>query len=225
MRTLCAFLFVLPVLAGAGCGDETGGSTPGCGDSAIVDPETCDDGNVLACDGCEGCRLQRHLQVNSPGVVHSGGFPAWAADAFCPDCAATVEAWVRLDEVGSVYEALGTSCGFLSVHVSKGRFGLYRFPEPVCSGTTVVKPNVWYHVAAAMGWWKGAPMRLYVNGKLECSALANNAVSSGVAQEVLLIGAGAGGVGAGCVSQGQQPAWGKQWLGRIDEVRASAGLR
>jgi len=61
MRTLSAVMCLAFALAVAGCGDskKKDGPTPGCGDSSIVAPETCDDGNTDAGDGCTAaCQVE-----------------------------------------------------------------------------------------------------------------------------------------------------------------------
>ena len=223
------FGYDLTLTKGAfGADDCYGGAaqTPVCGDGQVAAGfEVCDDGNETLCDGCESCSGSKAWDTNDTGYAFTDPFNSWAADTVCPTCDATFEAWVKLDKTAAVAEIMGTSCGYMSVNVAQGKFNVYRFPEPLCAGTTVVKPNTWYHVAATMSWRKGGYVRLYVNGKQECELQAVNALVPGFTVEALSIGAGAGGVGSGCLADGDAPVFGNVWPGVIDEVRVSKGQR
>ncbi len=204
-----------------------------CGDGQVDTAlETCDDKNGAACDGCEGCRLQRSFHVNGQGAMQTAGFPEWAADTVCPTCTMTLEAWVRVDDTTGTFELLGASCGIFSLMVSQTtngtRFGLVRFPLPPLFAKTTVKAGVWYHVAAVAGFAQGAPLRVYVDGKLEASASAQlPAALPGwqIDKEVLFLGGGAKGTGQGCVFKKETPIAANRLPGRLDEVRVSAGAR
>jgi cysteine-rich repeat protein len=200
--------------------------TAQCGDGKVAPLfEACDDGNALPCDGCESCRKQQHL-TSTGGYVQVSAIAQVAADAFCPTCEMTVEAWVRPDATGQVGEIVGTSCGYLSLTLASGKFGLYRYPEALCAGTTIATPGKWYHVAATLGWQKGAVFKLWVDGKLDCQKTSMlGTIPPDALAEVLFLGAGGGGTGGGCVSKGETPKAGNPFPGAIDEVRVSQGLR
>ncbi|MCO4761331.1 MAG: DUF4215 domain-containing protein [Myxococcales bacterium] len=208
-------------------------TTAVCGDGKVDSLiESCDDGNAKPCDGCENCQQERSFRVDEKGAMQTVGFPTWAADAVCKDCTMTVEAWVQVSKTTGTFEFAGASCGIFSLMYSSTPsgtfFGMVRFPLPPLFGSTPVKPGVWYHIAAVMGFDKGAPMRLYVNGKLEKSviaALPAELPGWQVAKEVLLMGGGSKGTGQGCVFKQEKPLIANNVPGRIDEVRLSAGAR
>lgn len=59
MRTISAMMCLALAVAGCGGSKEKDGPTPGCGDDVIVAPETCDDGNTAAGDGCTAaCQVE-----------------------------------------------------------------------------------------------------------------------------------------------------------------------
>ena len=204
-----------------------------CGDGKIAAAfEQCDDGNVVACDGCEACHSQQHLDVAGKAVMYTAPLGTWAADTFCPTCEVTVEAWVKIPGPQSAaIEVFGTSCGYLSVNYVQGKFGLYRNPEPLCQGS-IKQPGKWYHVAAVAGWTKGAEFRLYVDGKLECTKIATQPVTYApdstkpvdMTKEVLFVGSGAS-TGSGCQASGAIIKAGNFWPGGVDEARVSVGMR
>lgn len=204
-----------------------------CGDGKVdAGIESCDQSDTKACDGCEDCRQEKNFNVDAVGAMQTAGFPGWAADAVCKDCTMTVEAWVRPDKTSGTYELVGASCGIFSLMYSQtpsgNFFGLVRFPLPPLFGKTTIKPGAWYHVAAVIGFAKGGPLRLYVNGKLEASAsavLPAELPGWEVSKEVLLIGGGSKGTGQGCVFKQEKPLIANRVPGRVDEVRLSSGPR
>lgn len=207
-----------------------------CGDGKVSSKlETCDDKNGALCDACEGCQSRRTFDPTATGVYKTNSATEWAPDVLCPTCTFTLEAWVRPSETTGIQEVIGASCGVLSLALVQGaqgtRFGVVALGTPLLLGSTPIKKNAWYHVAGVAGFEKGAPMRIYVNGKLEGETTAPYGVGgSGGSQaqmhkEILFIGAGAAGTGGGCVSQGQTPQYKNQFKGQIDEVRVSAGQR
>ncbi|MEY3012244.1 MAG: hypothetical protein RIT45_979 [Pseudomonadota bacterium] len=226
------------VLAGAGfVADDCYGAAADagvCGDGKVaLGLEDCDDGGALACDGCENCRLEGNLDHKGVGSIVTEGFPKWAPDAVCSGCRMTIEAWVRPDKTDGVYEIAGTSCGFASLFLAQAPgggtyFGVVRFPLAPVFGTTIVKPGKWYHVAGSFGWAIGEPIRIWVDGKLENSAVAQtgaNIPGYQIDKEVLFLGAGTGGTSGGCVYKGETPTPGTAFPGAIDEIRVSRGLR
>ena len=207
-----------------------------CGDGKVSPAfEACDDGGDKACDGCEDCRVQKTWATGAGGgAIEAPPLSQWANDAFCGACDTTMEAWIRPDKaIGGAFEIVGSSCAMVSLMISQVpggqvHFGVYRFPLPPLFSKTTVKPGKWYHVAATMGFYTGAEMRLFVNGKLEGSKVLNSPVNiSGynLSKEVLFIGAGTGGAGSGCVNQGATPKPTNHFIGELDEVRVSAGAR
>ncbi|MCB9738295.1 MAG: DUF4215 domain-containing protein [Deltaproteobacteria bacterium] len=205
-----------------------------CGDGKVAPLlEACDDGDTKACDGCEACQLERNLDHTGVGVLATEGFPKWASDSVCTSCRMTIEAWVRPDKTDGVYEIAGTSCGFASLFLAQAPgggtyFGIVRFPLPPVFGTTIVKPGKWYHVAGAFGWGANEPMRIWVDGQLEGSAVTqsgSNIPGYEIDKEVLFLGAGTGGTNGGCVYNNETPTSGTPFPGRIDEIRVSHGLR
>jgi cysteine-rich repeat protein len=197
-----------------------------CGDGKVAPAyETCDDANPSSCDGCEGCQARRVFDVAGKSALQLPALGSWAQDATCPTCETTIEAWVRFGTTSGVHEIVGVTCGYLSLHLLGGVLGVYRYPEPVVSGTTSIVPEKWYHVAATIGWAAGSETRLYVNGKLEKTAKASNA-GPDMSKEYLLWGAGVGGgAGSGCVATGEPVVPGNYMNGQIDDARVSQGLR
>ncbi len=228
----------LDVFGGASFGaDDCYGGDPKsavCGDGLVSSGlEECDPGDAKLCDGCEHCRVEKNLKLQTKGVVATPGFPTWAADAVCPTCRMTMEAWVRPDSTNGVFEIASTTCGFGSMLLAQTPgggtyFGFVRFPLPPVFGTTIVKPGKWYHVAATFGWGTGDPIRLWVDGKLEGETTATMpAALPGyeIDKELLFIGAGVQGTSGACVYKNQTPDSGAEFPGAIDEFRVSSGLR
>ena len=217
--------------------DDCYGADPGaavCGDGKTSPKfETCDDQNSSVCDGCEGCQRRQVFDPNVTGALQTPPATDWASDVVCLTCSFTLEAWVKPTDTGGVFEIIGASCGALSLNLVQGtqgvRFGVVALGTPLLLSTTPVKKNIWYHVAGVAGLFKGAPMRIYVNGKLENESTNPQGLGSSYAtihKEVLFIGAGAGGTGGGCRYQGSPPGKiANNFSGEIDEVRVSAGAR
>jgi len=212
-----------------------GSKAPGpvCGDGVLhAGFETCDDKNATLCDGCEGCRATNNFDVTAKGVLQTNPATEWATDILCTSCAFTLEAWVRPTDTKGIFEIVGTSCGMLTLALIQGpggtRFGVVTHGSKPVIGKTPIKKNKWYHVAGIGGFYAGAPMRVYVNGKLDAEGFASYGLPSQYAQmhkEVMFIGAGSAGTGGGCVQQGQKPLYKNQFPGLIDEVRISVGQR
>ncbi len=207
-----------------------------CGDGKVSPAfEACDDGGSKACDGCEHCQVQKTWATGAGGgAIQVGPMGSWAPDAFCSDCEATIEAWVRPDKtIGGAFEIMGSSCALASLMITvvpggKVHFGVYRFPAPPLFSTSFVKPGKWYHVAATLGFFSGGTLRLFVNGKLEGSKVIGaptNLQGFDIGKEVLFLGAGTGGSGGGCMTKGESPKPVNHFIGEIDEVRVSAGAR
>ncbi len=208
-----------------------------CGDGVVAAGyEACDDKNATVCDGCEGCQARRQFDVAGKAALRLPVLSSWAADSFCPNCDTTIEAWVRFNSTSGAQEIFGTSCGYISVHLLGGTFGVARYPEPNVTGSnsafavpgvpvTSVVANKWYHVAVAFGWATGSDIRLYVNGKQEARWTAKNSGATNgveVLKDIALFGAGPGG---GCAADGTTTTPGMFLNGQLDEARISQGQR
>ncbi|MBI5611346.1 MAG: hypothetical protein HY902_20910, partial [Deltaproteobacteria bacterium] len=196
-----------------------------CGDGAVNSAfETCDDKNADACDGCVGCKAQRAFDASATNVASSGAFGGWAADALCPTCETTVEAWVRLDKTPSgPVEIVSSSCGYLSLLYTQGKFGFVAYGEPKLLQSPSADVGKWYHLAGVVSWAGGGAIRLYLDGKLVDSAtmVAPTAIDSNIAKEIFWIGGG----GHTCLASGGALQATNLFPGVIDEVRVSQGMR
>ncbi len=207
-----------------------------CGDGKVSTAfEGCDDGGGKSCDGCEHCQVQKTWSTGAGGgAIEVAPVAKWANDAFCSNCEATLEAWIRPDKsTGGAFEFIGTSCAMVSLMISsvpggKVHFGVYRFPAPPLFSKVFVKTGKWYHVAATMGFYPGGELRLFVDGKLQGSKVVGapiNLSGFNISKEMLFIGAGTGGSGGGCLNKGETPKPFNHFIGELDEVRISAGAR
>ena len=101
-----------------------------CGDGKVAAAfEACDDSNAASCDGCERCQARSTFEAAAKGSLATPALGAWAADASCPTCTATVEAWVKLDSTTSKQFLFASSCGSLVVYYASNAFYAVRAPE------------------------------------------------------------------------------------------------
>jgi len=92
----------------------------------------------------------------------------------------TIEAWVRTEKSGAQNIMVFTDGNPLSSYNHQLRINSANRPEfysydgsvRLVTGTTVLQPNTWYHVAGTSA--NGGTMRLFVNGIEENSGLAGN---------------------------------------------------
>ncbi len=181
-----------------------------CGDG-IVDAssgEACDDGNELACDGCEGCALRSHLRVG-PGSSTSGG-PGWEPG----EATFTLEAWIDATASGAI-AGLGESNAedWVRLELSDGRpafrFSLGGGDVVSAIGPRSVVGDGWTHIAGVRTGTGAAA--IYVDGILVGLDRPDVSRSS--------VDAGAGRIWV--ASDGRLPSL----TGAIDEVRLSNGTR
>ena len=122
----------------------------------------------------------------------------------------TVEAWIRLNSVGAAQPIVerysNTDGGYSLDVVSSGKLKFYTLITATntdsVTGSTVLQPNVWYHVA---GVWGGLTLRVFVNGVLDGTKSSMFAPGTGTSS--LLIGRTVDGT--------------RYFSGLIDEVRVT----
>ncbi len=197
-----------------------------CGDGVVAPAfEACDQ-STAACAICDSCKSEKAFHVAGQLAGQSPPIGQWAPDAICPTCQVTVEAWVRLNGTpGPATEIVASTCGYFSLMVYQGTFAVARYPMPLLVAPAPADYPKWYHVAAVVDWSLGGQARLYVDGKLAASAQHNAAqqptIDATVDKEVVFVGSGS----KSCLQMGGGAAPANIWVGQIDEVRISAGMR
>lgn len=137
-----------------------------CGDGIVdVDAgESCDDGNEVACDGCEGCQRRSGLVLAAGDTTPSG--PSWVPG----DSDLTMEAWIDARSDGGLFGLGGVGeRDNVRVTLESGRLTFrYRLDEGRevgIRGQTPVVGAGWTHVAVVRFATTGAAV--FVNGELD----------------------------------------------------------
>jgi len=146
---------------------------PICGDG-IVTPENgeqCDDGNTMACDGCEDCQAIRNFRIQGGTGVDRASSPRW----FPNGSDVTLELWVRPVNNGAVNGAL---VGIGSVDQDYIYIGLDADTRPFgemslnagaaspsirATADVSIRGTNWSHIAVVR--YENTAIRIYVNGR------------------------------------------------------------
>ena len=237
------------------CGDGQVASATG----SFPGTEECDTGGSMnACGQCQDCRYRRELSLGGSAAITTPTFASWAADAFCPTCSVTVEAWANATALDGVIFA--STCpsgissylcnGFMlrtdstdnSIVLNRANAG-GQFQMGLKGGVGKVAPNSWHHYALEMGWANFSTTRVYLDGQLAITVLPSEwdttpnplpTIPATHLSEAMMLGAfPSDAVGnpvslydnAALIPSPASLSSAGQWLGTIDEMRVSAGLR
>ncbi len=203
--------------------------TPKCGDAYTAAGEQCDDGNALACDGCESCQLRGQLALAGKGAA-SFAAPTPNADGATSVAALlgdlTIELWVRPDALGVAggnKEQLLVSRAHGQSVVSPYQVGISAAGVPFFRHTTtagsesvqaqklkapwVLTQGKWVHLAVTVA---GSEVRLFVDG----------APAGGGPLQQARVEAPAATLTVGARTPGEFAAG---FIGRIDALHIAAG--
>ena len=223
-----------------------------CGDGVVASangsfPGTEECENSTECGGCQNCRYRKEMTLGGSAYWTTPAFSTWAPDAFCSTCQATMEGWARLDgtDPAATYTLFSASCGTLAAFVSNNQFNLVRagVSAPITVTSPIISTGSWHHYAIEIGWNLYAPTRAYIDGTLVAEIKPNqfdasgpSVVGNGFGSEIMAVGVTLGVDTTcskyACLAQGDTIDYndtcffGKtQWVGAIDDVRVSQGLR
>ena len=136
----------------------------------------------------------------------------------------TYETWFR-PEAGAQPNAgiFGTSCKYNNLgYTADGlRLFYYRWPN-ACTGTTLVSADQWHHVATMADLTQDGNFSLYLDGHLECTGTAAQAMPEAAGQEKFYFGAE---TNDSCISEGKNPVPTKFFKGSLSALRVSDSLK
>jgi cysteine-rich repeat protein len=184
-----------------------------CGNGIVEPPEECDDANDALCDGCEHCEIRTSILLDGQRGTMVEVLDVDTQPLKLMSTPFTVEAWMRIDEIGDTADVLRRGSGNAGWRVTLNAEGLvgtvFNGFDHIVDGLNLAGTG-WHHVA----WtYDLATSRLFLDGEL----VGTMASVAPVLDPDAPMRIGAWVSNEGVISSHRR--------GRVDEVRVSSNIR